>query len=359
MLYTDKYFTKSKLVAKNVDNDPIVKYRVFGRFNGIAALAPVKKLIKVFAPSAKVETLPEGTPFEAKDTIMILEGRFSELVELETMYLWWAALPCYCAYEANKILRVSRGKKVLDFAARHLYGATSTALASYGAQVGGIKACSTDVGANAEKFLEVMACDYHATNDGGRGFTNLEFDKQGVGTTPHALIAIFRGDYSAMADAYIKTFPSEPFIALIDYNNRELDDSILLLNKLGDKLKGVRIDTCGENVAQRDEYNSEPGKTGVVPDAVQALRSTLNNNGGKHVEIFVSSGFNAEKTDRFVQKCGDSFDGIGTGSFIPKGPTCTADIFEVNGERECKVGREWGYDANERFYDIVYQRSRR
>jgi len=62
-LFTDKYFTRAKEVAIANDMYPKVKYRVFGRFDGLAALEPAKLLIQKIATNAKVEILPTGTPF--------------------------------------------------------------------------------------------------------------------------------------------------------------------------------------------------------------------------------------------------------------------------------------------------------
>lgn len=350
-IFTDKYFTKSKLVAANMNMNPRVKYRVFGRFDGIAALEPAKRLIQGLAPAAKVDILPTGTPFKSKDTIMIVEDHFQNIVELETMFLQWTALPCYCAKQAHDIVQAAEGKQVLDFHARHLYDPTSVALASYGAEVGGIKGFSTDVGANALGYLGTQIAYYREVLNWGIDYTDqlLGSNKKGVGTTPHALLAIFNGDYELMAKAYVDTFPNDNFVGLIDYNNKEVADSLKLLNVLGDKLYGVRIDTCGENIAE----GSTDGKHGVTYNAVSNLRKVLNECGGRHVRIFVSSGFNVDKTKEFMLSAPNSFDGIGTGSFVPKGPTCTADIFEVDSIRECKKGREWGYEANARFYNVL------
>lgn len=357
--FTDKYFSKSRRVAEKAGLNPTVKYRVFGRFKGIAALEPAKCLIEALAPSAKVEILPTGTPFQPKDTIMIIEDKFQNIVELETMYLWWSALPCYCAQQAKDIVKAAQGRTVLDFAARHMYDAASVALASYGAKVGGITQHSTDVGANAFTALMNLINSYKAELAVYSPETAGKFGyiEQGVGTTPHALLAIFGGDYTAMANAYLDAFPEDKFVALIDYNNKEIDDSLTLLRTFGDKLWGVRIDTCGVNHAQKIpssegsmEYVKEKG---VSLDAVAFLRAALDLNGGKKVKIVVSSGFNALKTAEFASEVPNSFDAIGTGSFIPPNPTCTADIFEVDGKRESKKGREWGYIANKKFYSLI------
>ncbi len=348
-LFTDKYFTKAKEVAIANDMNPTVKYRVFGRFDGLAALEPVRLMLQMLAPNALVQILPTGTPFIPGDTIMIIEGKFQEIVELETMYLQWCGLPCYCANQAKFILDSAKEKDVMDFSARHLFGAESGALASYGASVGGIKKFSTDSGANAYAFLS-YAVDMYKNMLEHSSWISRNWNNKGIGTIPHALIALFKGDYIKCAEAYAKAFPNEKQIHLIDYNNKEVDDTLFLLERLGEKLQAVRIDTCGENRFQgMDMLN------GVCQQAVEMLRKELDKNDGQHVEIIVSSGFDWSKTLDFMTGIPNCFDRIGTGSFIPKLPQCTSDIFEVDGRNECKVGRDWGYNSNRDFYDKVYK----
>ena len=349
--FCDKYFSRSKRVAQVAGLNPIVEYRIFTRFDGVAALEPMAKLIMKLSKDSEtqVSILETGTEFKAKETIATIKGRFQDLVELETQYLQWAALPSYCAAKAKEIVEAAPEKIINDFAARHLYDPTSVALASYGAKIGGIPASSTDVGASAEEWLSITANSYV------NWLKNPphQLPQLGIGTTPHALLAIFNGDYLKMAEAYREAFPYDKFVALVDYNNREIDDTLRLLCKYDKLLAGVRIDTCGENYAQVG--NDPVGKPlfakekGVSFEAVEALKRYLNGNGGEHVKLFVSSGFGPDKVRKFMEMCPKSFDGIGTGSFIPSGPTATSDIYMVDGKVETKVGREWGLEANKVF----------
>lgn len=348
--FVDKYFSKSKRIAEVAGLNPIVKYRIFTRFDGVAALRPMAKLIMKLQQGklTQVDILKTGTEFKARDTIATVSGRFQDLVELETQYLQWAALPSYCASKSKEIMAAAPDKIVSDFAARHLYDPTSVALASYGAKIGGIESASTDVGGEAEAWLDLMIDQYLVW------MKSLKFHGLGIGTTPHALLAIFNGDYLKMAEAYKAAFPHDKFIALVDYNNREIDDTLKLLSKYDKGLAGIRIDTCGENCAQvGNDLAGNPvfaKERGVSFEAVQSLKKHLRSNGGDHVKLFVSSGFNADKVRKFMEICPESFDGIGTGSFIPPGPTATSDIYMVDGKVETKKGREWGVEATNDFF---------
>ena len=350
-IFTDVYFPKAARVALLAGLDPVVSYRVFTRSDGIAALKPFKMMVEMLCPSAQVRVLPEGCHFKSGDTIGIITAKFRDIVDYESMYLWYAALPSYCALEARKIKNAADDKELLAFENRHNFGAEATALTSYGAYVGGITKSSCHVGANPLNYLEYMINHYKQLIE----FTHDIGPNRGVGTTPHALFAIFRGDYEAACKAYLEAFPDDNIMILNDYNNKEIDDSLVAYETLGEKLHAVRSDTCGENSAQM--YQNVPadpnGIKGIHEGALIALRKALDNNGANKVKICGTSGFNAKKTERFMSFAPDAIDIIGTGSFIPKWPTATADIFEVDGERETKKGREWGYEANDKFEQVL------
>lgn len=356
-ILVDKYFTKAKEVCLKSGNDPEVAYRIFTRFDGVAALEPFSAFLRYVNPLLEFHTLPEGMPFESGDTIAIIKGKGSDLIDLETSYLNLIPLSCYCARQATDIMKVcnEKGKVVMDFAARHLYSPMDIVLASYGAEVGGMTGHSTDLGMNARKILnEPTFWDAMLL-----GFPNqtLDLDSVGLGTTPHALIAVFKGDYSEMTKAYLKTHPEDDYTCLIDYNNREVADALSLLEEFGSQVKGFRLDTCGENYAQigfeQDGSYKYASETGVTEEGVRAFRNAIDGFERLNPKVYISSGFGFEKTARFLQNCPTSFHGIGTGSFIPKCPTATSDIYEVDGKRECKVGREWMYERNEKFWTIL------
>ena len=356
-IFTDKYFTITKQVASNMGMNPIVSYRIFIRCDGMAALKPFKILLNELIDDENViiKTLPEGFFFRSGDTVATIEGPFQSLVEFESMWLWYVALPCYCALEAKKIVEEAGGRSLLAFENRHNFGAEATALTSYGASVGGIDKSSCDVGANALKYIKRCAMEYKDMIKHGPVGVK-PWPNQGIGTTPHALFAIFKGNYKEACHALLCSFPDQKeFMILNDYNNREIDDSLVALEVLGENLFAVRSDTCGENSPQmcQGKAADPQGIKGVHPGGLIALRKALNANNGEKVKICGTSGFDFAKTKTFVNFAPEAIDIIGTGSFIPKWPTATADIFKVDGNLETKAGREWGYEANLKFNSIL------
>jgi len=352
MLFTDKYFTKAKLIAEHAGLNPEVAYRFFARSDGIAAMEPFKLMVqKLLGDKASVITYPEGYPFEAGDTLAILRGKFQDIVEYEPMLLWWAILPSYCAKQAFEIsdsgqdiaLYQERDIDVIAMENRHNFGGEVTALTSYGAKVGGVQFSSCEIASNPLAYLGFILDEvYKPLIENPRTWCNTD---KALGTMPHALLAIFKGDYAMACNAYQSCFPDDKIIVLNDYNNREIDDSLIALKVLGADLYGVRCDTCGENYPQLSIglLPTYRYSRGISKELVQNLRRFLDEHNGTHVKICVSSGFDSKKIDDYFYS---PIDIIGTGSFIPKWPMATADIFEVEGIPETKKGREWGFQRN-------------
>lgn len=354
--FTDKYFTKSKRVLEHAGLNPVVKYRVFMRTAGIAALEPMRILIEaqLGKKDYNLKTLKNGMAFSMKDTIATLEGRIQDLIDLETSYLQWAATPCEAAIGFNELQEEVPTKTIIDMHARHASGPEEVALISHGAAIGGCKFHSTDVGANALDFLKHLA-EFYKEFNGSRAHL---YTGEGVGTMPHALIAAFHGNYIEMCRAYLDRFPNEKLVVLIDYNNKEIEDTLSILNEFGTDLGAVRIDTCGENVAQGDDGRLDPRyadqhflkhQRGVTLKAVEALRKVLDENDGKHVQVVPTSGFDARKTRFFQHHIPDAFQKIGSGSFKSFSAMATSDIMWVDHKKQCKVGREWGYERDTQF----------
>lgn len=352
MIFTDKYFTKAKLIAAHAGLDPVVSYRIFARCGGKAAMEPLRMMVeKLLGDRALISTLPTGVFFEAGDTLAIITGRFQDLVEYEPMWLWWSILPSYCALQAYKIVTAADGEiDVMAFENRHNFGAEATALTSYGAMIGGIRKTSCEIGTDPLKYLSYLLDNVYKPLCGDLG--SLLYLDKAIGTMPHALLAIFEGDYKEACLAYKAAFPDECYTVLNDYNNREIDDSLIALSVLGERLYAIRCDTCGENRPQlkRNEPPSPSYHTGISHALIHSLRGYLDKAGGEHVKICVSSGFDSDKLLSYLST---PINSVGTGSFIPKWPIATADIFEVNGKPETKKGREWGFPRNDLFHDIV------
>ena len=315
--YIDRYFLRTTEILKAEGLNPWVKAQVFirkgpGEFRGIEeALSIIDKYSLLREHGGSVYALPEGSKYEAGDTVMVLEGPLQDLVEFETMYLGVITAETTKASDGRpdidpddvrenmaRVVEAAEGRPVIYMGARH-WRFDRDAVLSQAAFEGGATDCSTDIGA-------------------------ATVGKKSIGTIPHILenaCAFVHGKDRAVLEstlAFDRVIPPEvPRIALVDYNNREIDDSLACAEALGKRLFGLRVDTCGENVMQGaltlsdinertslsalwqdidlPDPESRNGRywygSGVTVTGVYALRRALDEAGFKDVKIVLSSGF--------------------------------------------------------------------
>jgi len=247
--YTDKYFLRAREILEAEGLNPWARAQVFIR-RGPGPLAGMEEaiaFIRSHAPNVSIHALPDFQSYDSGETLMTLEGHLQEFIELETVYLGIISEATTCcsvdrelhmedladAAEdiTHSLVDISGGRPVFYGGARHWYWDEDRFL-SEAALRGGAIGCSTDVGA--------------ATHN-----------KIGMGTIPHALEAVYHWEYGmgrAVVEA-TKAFDlhidsSVPRIALVDYANRELEDSIVVFQEV-DNMSAVRVDTCGENTMEQ------------------------------------------------------------------------------------------------------------
>ncbi len=378
--YADKYFLRTREVLRKEELNPWVRAQVFvrkgpGTIQGIDETVEMIDRYSDFRKNGgKIYALPEGSEYGPKETIMVLEGRVQDLIALETIYLGIITAETTKANDGiaqvdlvqvrenvAAIVEAAEGRPVTYFGARHWRYNEDAGIARAAFQ-GGAIAASTDSGAET-------------------------FGEKGVGTIPHALENIYAwvfGKERAVVEA-TKAFdrhidPLVPRVALIDYNNREIRDAIATCQALGKSLTAVRVDTCGENVAEGaltgpDDPQAELWRaqgiplpaadhpqakywygTGVTITGVYQLRQALDAAGFADTQIFLTSGFgDARKVKAFIdaeKKLGVRlFDGLGVGGVYSPCRTSTMDIVAVGADGHSlqeisKVGRP--YRANHR-----------
>lgn len=376
--YTDKYFLRALEILQTEKLNPIVRAQVFirkgpGIIGGIdEALAILEKYSELKTHGGKVFALKDGQSYAPNETVMMIEGAVQDIVALETMYLGVLSAGTTHLSEGTAHIDTTAVKRrmkavveaagyrpVTYFGARHWHWSEDAAIAAACFEAGA-RTCSTDIGARS-------------------------FGKDGIGTIPHILENAYAsrvGRLGAVVEAS-RAFdrvinPEVPRIALIDYNNREIDDSIGVARALGSRLHAVRVDTCGENVAQgallspdcreADEWRSKgrfllPSQDsdarfwyghGVTVTGVYALRLALNKNGFKDVKVVLSSGFGdptkVKAFSRAEQLLGIRlFDALGVGG-VYESRAAKTDIVGVQDENGeffplSKVGREYRPNA--------------
>lgn len=332
--YTDKYFLRSNEILKKENMNPWVNMQVFVR-KGPGKVAGINEATNLILENSNLEKIGgriysknEFDFYQPKETIMNIIAPIQEIMELETVYLGVLTAGTTrlndkydldfnkIGKQMNDVVNLVGNRDVLYFGARHWHYSYDSALANLAFE-NGVTSVATDNGAE---------------------FSGMK----GVGTIPHALENIF-GYYNGLENAVLestKAFDKNininvPRIALVDYSNFEITDSLRVARELGDKLFGVRMDTCGENISEGGKLGNKKyweGK-GVTVEGVYALRKKLNEAGYENVKIILSSGFsNPEKIRAFneAEKYYGIrlYDSIGAG-FLDEPRTFTADIIAV------------------------------
>ena len=287
-----------------------------------------------------VRSLFDGDVAERGESVMHIDGEYASFAHLETLYLGALAEGSRVATNTREVVAAAKGKPVIMFGARH-QAHEAQAGAGYAAYVGGAVGVSTD-------------------EQGER------WGSTGLGTVPHALIAVYGGDTAVATlkfDEYINrtteaighlTGPgtSEGHVnvtSLVDFQNDVVNTSLGVAHALGQRLWGVRVDTS-ESLIDKSilrEIETTGGLAGdeirgVTPRLVRILRDALDAAGYGHVRIVASGGFDAEKIARF-ERLGVPVDVYGVGSALVHGSGFdhTADIVRVGGRDVAKVGRAY------------------
>jgi nicotinate phosphoribosyltransferase len=130
-------------------------------------------------------------------------------------------------------------------------------------------------------------------------------------------------------------------IVLVDTLKDEAEESLRVAEALGERLRGVRLDTPKE-------------RGHVTIDLVKEIRARLDQAGFQHVGIFVSGGFDAQRIRDF-EAAHAPVDSYGVGMAISSAPPIafTADIKEIGGKPIAKRGRIPGVAHNPRLTRVL------
>ena len=299
-----------------------------------------------------VESLYDGETASPSEPVMHLEGEYAAFAHLETLYLGALSEGTRVATSTRDVVAAANGKPVIMFGARHQVH-EAQAGSGYAAYVGGATGVSTD--------------------EQGEWWGST-----GLGTVPHALIAVYGGDTTVATlkfDEYINRAPDAighltakgtpeghvNVTSLVDFTNDVVNTSLGVAHALGGRLWGVRVDTS-ESMIDRSilrEIESRGGHApddvhGVTPRLVELLRDALDRHGYNHVKIVASGGFDAAKIRRF-EGLGVPVDVYGVGSALVHGSGFdhTADIVRLEGRNLAKEGRR--YVASDRLNPVDWE----
>jgi nicotinate phosphoribosyltransferase len=328
--YSDAYFNHAKQLLEEDEHHPRVLLQVFQRNESILggvdeAVAVVKQCSGYRGTDGRwvntfkdldVLALHEGDAVEPWETVMTIEGDYSQFAHLETVYLGCMARRTLIMRNVSEVVEAAAGKPILYFPARHDHWLVQTG-DGWAAHVAGAIGVSTDA---------------QASWWGGRG----------VGTVPHGLIAAYGGDTVLAARKFAERFAHEMNVTvLVDFANDSVQTALEVAEALGDDLWGIRLDTSdrlADLALQRRHGDAAP--TGVNAELVELVRTELDAHGFRDVKIVVSGGFTADRIRAF-EADGVPVDAYGVGSSLIRGANdFTADVVLYEGRPGGKVGRE-------------------
>jgi nicotinate phosphoribosyltransferase len=317
--YTDAYFMRAREVIRQDKKSPSVLMQFTGKHEGwVGGIDEAIAVLKLCADdwnALTVNALYEGDHYDSWGTVMTIEGPYENFAHLETLCVGLLVRRSKICTNAKLICQAAVSKPVMFFGARNDILWTQPG-DGFSAMAGGVKMVSTE--AQASLF-------------GGKP----------VGTIPHALIAAFGGDTVKATKRFAETIEGVDIIALVDYDNDCAKTSVEVARALEDKLWGVRLDTS-ENIVDKSVI-SQMGAfkpTGVNASLVWNVRNALDAEGYGDVKIIVSGGFDVARIHQFEED-GVPVDGYGVGTALFDGHfEFTADVVQVNGKAESKVGRK-------------------
>lgn len=332
------YFLKTKeMVEKKLPNN-YVTMQFFQKEEAVLCGSDEAiALIHTFATNPEkleINSLKDGDKISPYETVLTVTGPYQDFGFLEGIIDGILARRTSVAtnvYNVVKAARTTGKQKPIIFMGDRDDHFTQQAGDGYAAFIGGSTAQAT-----------------HAMNEW--------WGKKGMGTMPHAMIQMFRGDVVAASHAYHEMYPEDDLVALVDYNNDVITDALKVARVFGKDLKGVRVDTSRTLVDKYFLRNHHLMGTfdprGVSPELIFALRKALNEEGYPHVNIVASGGF-TEKRIEYFERLGVPVDiyGVG-GSLLKINIGFTGDNVLLNGTPSAKEGRR--YRPNPRLENVEY-----
>ncbi len=290
----------------------------FPRRSGIVCgMREVRALLSKVLPESGTEVwaLDEGEEVGGAEVALRIKAPYASFGLYETTICGILASCSGWAAAARECVQAADGIPVVAIGARHVHPNVAANI-DYSSVVAGCASCTTILGARLS------------------GITPS-------GNMPHSL-PLLLGETVRAVQAFDRHMPQEvPRVALVDTFKDEAEEALNVARALGEKLRGVRLDT-------------PPERGGVTPDLVKEVRARLDLVGFRHVEIIVSGGFTPERIAQFIET-GAPVSGFWVGSYISSAQPndFTADIHEIDGKPVAKRGRTPGVTVNPRLDRVM------
>jgi len=314
----DVYLQRALTILRNEGINPVVSMEFNSIDEGVfCGISEVKDLLNQVLPNvgSEVWSLEESSTIAKGEVVLRIKAPYGAIGMYETAICGILASSTGWATAANECVSEAKDIPIIAFGARNIHPNVVVNL-GYAAIKGGCVSCSTIIGARIS------------------GVTPS-------GNMPHSLSLIMSSTLKAI-EAFDKHMPREvPRVALVDTFTDESVEAILIATEMGERLRGIRIDTPKE-------------RGGVTIDLVKEIRSRLDLSGFNHVDIMVTGGLNPDRIRQFVNE-NSPIDSFGVGAFIasasPK--SFRSGIKEIDGTPVAKRGLIPGLTPNTRLIRLI------
>ncbi|MBU3188175.1 nicotinate phosphoribosyltransferase [Clostridium bowmanii] len=176
-----------------------------------------------FKFTGDVYAIPEGTPVFPNEALVTVKSKVIDAQLIETMLLLTVNHQSLIVTKANRIVRASKGRPVLELGARRAHGADGAIMGARASYIGGVAGTATVM---AETMFGVPA----------------------MGTMAHSWIQLFGDEYKAF-ETYAKTYPDSCTLLVDTYNvlksgiPNAIKVSRDVLEPIGMRLKAIRLDS--------------------------------------------------------------------------------------------------------------------
>ena len=217
-----------------------------------------------------VWAIPEGTPIFPGEPIMTVRGPLLQAQFIETMMLLLINHQSLIATKANRIVRASQGRPVMEFGTRRAQGETAAILGARAAYIGGCVGTACTV---AGRDLGIAA----------------------LGTMAHSWVQVFPSEYEAFK-AYAELYPGNCTLLVDTYSvlRSGVPNAIKVFKEIKPSRMGIRIDS------------------GDVAYLTKKSREMLDNAGLTECKIVVSNSLD-EWLIRDILSQGAFMDSLGVG----------------------------------------------
>ncbi len=315
---SDIYLQRTLTILRNENINPMVTMEFSSQRDGILCGAiEVRSLLERVLPETGIEvwSLNEGDRIAAKEVALRIRAPYNSYGLYETIICGILSSCSGWATAARECVNAAGGIPIIATPAKHIHPNVAPTV-DYSAVVGGCASCSTVMGARLTRTTP-------------------------SGSMPHALPLII-GDSVRAIQLFDRHIPQDvPRVAIVDTFNDEAAEALNVAHSLRQRLRGIRLDTPAE-------------RGGVSVALVKEVRARLDMAGFRHVEIFVSGGFNPDRIKEFSDARAP-VDTFSVGSYISDAPpnNFTADIHEVDGSPIAKRGRTPGITESPRLSRVM------